>query len=79
MLLRVPGLGRRTVNRILSTRRHRMLSFADIGRLGVSLKTSEPFIITTDYRPRSALSETDNLWARLVPAPKQLDLFPTHA
>jgi putative DNA modification/repair radical SAM protein len=79
MLLRVPGLGRRTVNRILSTRRHRALRFADLGRLGVSLKTIGPFIIAVDYRPHTALSETDDLRARLVPAPVQLDLFPTHA
>jgi predicted DNA-binding helix-hairpin-helix protein len=79
MLLRVPGLGRRTVNRILSTRRHRALRFADLGRLGISLKAIGPFIIAVDYRPHTALSETDNLRARLVPAPVQLDLFPTHA
>jgi putative DNA modification/repair radical SAM protein len=77
MLLRVPGLGRRTVNRILSTRRHRALRFADLGRLGISLKAIGPFIIAVDYRPHTALSETDNLRARLVPAPVQLDLFPT--
>lgn len=79
MLLRVPGLGRRTVNRILSTRRHRALRLADLGRFGVSVRKTGPFIIARDYRPRSALSETDNLRARLVPAPVQLDLFPTHA
>jgi predicted DNA-binding helix-hairpin-helix protein len=79
MLLRVPGLGRRTVNRILSTRRHRALRFADLGRLGVSLKAIGPFIIAVDYRPHTALSETDNLRERLVPVPTQLDLFPTHA
>jgi putative DNA modification/repair radical SAM protein len=79
MLLRVPGLGQRTVNRILSTRRHRALRFADLARLGVSLKTIGAFIVAADYRPPAALSETDNLRARLVPAPVQLNLFPTHA
>lgn len=79
MLLRVPGIGRRTVNRILSTRRHRALRFDDLGRLGVSLRAVGPFIIATDYRPPSALSDTDDLRARLAPAPEQLTLFPTHA
>jgi putative DNA modification/repair radical SAM protein len=78
-LLRVPGLGRRTVSRIVSTRRHRALRFADLGRLGVSLKAVGPFIIATDYRPRGVLSETDDLRARLAPTPVQLDLFPSHA
>ena len=79
MLLRVPGLGRRTVNRILSTRRHRALRFADFRRFGISLKTIAPFIIATDYRPPASLSENDNLRARLLPPPMQLDLFPSGA
>jgi len=79
MLLRVPGLGRRTVNRILSSRRQHALRYADIGRLGVSLRTIGPFIITADYRPRAALSESGDLRARLAAPPAQLELFPTHA
>ncbi len=79
MLLRVPGLGRRTVARILSTRRHQSLRFADFRRFGISLKTIAPFIITSDHRPLTALVESDNLRARLVPAPKQLDLFSSSA
>ncbi len=79
MLLRVPGLGRRTVNRILGTRRHHALRLADLGRLGVSLRAIGPFIVAADYRPRTALSEAEDLRARMVPAPKQLELFPAHA
>lgn len=78
-LLRVPGLGRRTVQRILVSRRQRTLRFADLGRMGASLKKIAPFVIALDYRPRGALSETCDLRARLAPSPRQLDLFSADA
>ena len=39
MLLRVPGLGVRVIKRILSSRRHRRLRFADLKALGSQLAT----------------------------------------
>ncbi|MFI5030616.1 MAG: putative DNA modification/repair radical SAM protein [Reyranellales bacterium] len=51
MLLRVPGLGTRSVDRILSARRHTRLRLADVGRLARSLKRVRPFLITADWRP----------------------------
>ena len=51
MLLRVPGLGTRSVDRILSARRHTRLRLADVGRLARSLKRVRPFLITADWQP----------------------------
>jgi putative DNA modification/repair radical SAM protein len=51
LLLRVPGLGVRTVNRLLAARRHRRLRYADLARLRCDLKKARPFVITEDYRP----------------------------
>jgi putative DNA modification/repair radical SAM protein len=50
-LLRVPGLGVRVVNRILSSRRHRRLRFDDMRALGATLKRARHFIVTADYSP----------------------------
>jgi putative DNA modification/repair radical SAM protein len=50
-LLRVPGLGTRSVDRILSARRHTRLTLADVGRMARSLKRLRPFLITADWRP----------------------------
>ncbi|MEO7774323.1 MAG: putative DNA modification/repair radical SAM protein [Steroidobacteraceae bacterium] len=50
-LLRVPGLGVRIVARILSSRRHRRLRFADLKALGASLNRARYFILTADHRP----------------------------
>ncbi len=50
-LLRVPGLGVRTVDRVLRARRHRRLHYADLSRLRCNLKKARRFLIAADYRP----------------------------
>jgi putative DNA modification/repair radical SAM protein len=51
LLLRVPGLGVKTVNRIISARRHTRLGISDVGRLTPGLKRAAPFLIAADHRP----------------------------
>lgn len=75
MLLRVPGLGVKAVNAILTARRWRRLGLADIARLTVSIAKLRPFIVAHDWRP-VVLSDRAEL--RPVVAPKktdQLELF----
>ena len=74
MLLRVPGIGTKTVARILTTRRHRTLRYDDLRRMGANLKQAKPFITLLDWRPR-ALSDAADLRARFAPPPEQLSLF----
>lgn len=74
MLLRIPGIGVRSVQRILSNRRHRLLRLEDLGRLGVSLKKCAPFLVTLDYFPPPSLLESDRLRQRFLPPPQQLEL-----
>jgi predicted DNA-binding helix-hairpin-helix protein len=74
MLLRVPGLGKRTVDRMVVARRHKTLRFDDIARLSGALTRARPFIVTPDYRPARDLDRLD-LRARLTVKPKQLSLF----
>jgi putative DNA modification/repair radical SAM protein len=59
MLLRVPGLGARSVDRILLARRHTRLRLADIGRLARSLKRVRPFLIAADWRPVALADKAD--------------------
>ncbi|UWQ64803.1 putative DNA modification/repair radical SAM protein (plasmid) [Leisingera caerulea] len=73
-LLRVPGFGVRTVNRILSTRRHRALRYEDLQRMGALLKKARPFITAVGWTP-GALADTADLRARFAPPPEQLSLF----
>jgi predicted DNA-binding helix-hairpin-helix protein len=73
LLLRIPGLGKRAVDRILAARRHGKLRLADIARLTTSLKRALPFLVAFDHCPRS-LDRLD-LRDRLVRPPEQLSLF----
>jgi putative DNA modification/repair radical SAM protein len=70
MLLRVPGLGVRNVDRILRIRRWHSISLADLTRLRVPLQKILPFLITSDHRPATFSIATQALRTH------QLELFP---
>jgi predicted DNA-binding helix-hairpin-helix protein len=74
MLLRIPGLGVRAVNGILTARPHRRLRLDDVARLTVSLTKIRPFIVTEDWRPL-ALSDRADLRPVITPRKVQLELF----
>ena len=74
LLLRVPGFGVQTVDRLLAARRVRRLRHADLARLHVPLKKVLPFVGAADYRPGRALDAAD-LAAQLAPPPVQRSLF----
>lgn len=75
LLLRVPGLGVRVIDRIISSRRHRRLRYEDLKTLGATLKRARHFICTADYRPRRSDLESHSLRRALAPAPEQRSLF----
>ncbi len=72
MLLRVPGLGVRVVDRIVATRRYTRLRLADVARLSPGLKRALPFLVTDDHSP-AQLTDRADLRQRLVPT--QMSLF----
>ena len=74
MLLRVPGLGVRAVNRIVKARRHTSLRLDDLGRLSTGVKRLLPFVITPDHHP-AGLTDSLQLRSRLVEPARQLSLF----
>ncbi len=74
-LLRVPGLGVRAVNAVLSARRQRRLRLEDVARLTVSIAKLRPFIVTADWSP-TLLTDRANLRALVAPIKaEQLELF----
>jgi putative DNA modification/repair radical SAM protein len=74
LLLRVPGLGVRAVDRIIASRRSGALRLDDIARLTGALRRARPFIIAADHHPGATLDGAA-LRARLAPPPEQLSLF----
>jgi predicted DNA-binding helix-hairpin-helix protein len=74
LLLRVPGLGARAVDKILAARKHRTLRLDDVARLSSGLKRAKPFLIAADHRP-TRLTDRLDLRQRLVEPAEQLSLF----
>jgi len=73
MLLRVPGLGVRNVDRIIRIRRWHCIRLDDLARLRVPLGKAMPFIIVADHSPR--LLEGETVMSRFVITQEQSELF----
>ncbi len=75
-LLRVPGLGVKSVDRIISIRRWKTLRLEDVARLCRGIDKVRPFIVALDWTP-GGLTDAVDLRARLSPEPRpvQLSLF----
>ncbi len=75
LLLRVPGLGTKSVERILKVRRWHQLRVEDLPRLRVSVKKVLPFVIVADFNAANLAIDSDALERRFRPENTQLDLF----
>ncbi len=75
LLLRVPGLGTKSVERILKVRRWHKLRVEDLPRLHVSVKKVLPFVILADYNAANLAIDDDCLERRFSRTNTQLDLF----
>ena len=73
LLLRVPGLGVKSVDRLLLARRQRVLRVDDLGRLGVPLRKLLPFVSVPGAAGRGL--DSAQLAAQLRPKPRQASLF----
>lgn len=74
LLWRVPGLGTRAVDRIISSRRWRKLRLDDVARLTLSIAKVRPFITTSDWAP-TLLTDRAELRTLIAPKSQQLELF----
>ena len=74
MLLRVPGFGVKTVNRILAARKAGPLRYGDLLAMGALMNKAQAFVETPDWHPR-ALTDSADLRAKFAPPPQQLSLF----
>ncbi len=73
-LLRVPGMGVKSVDKLLQARRHRRLRMDDLARLRMPMDKVAPFVTAADYQP-GGLLDSGRLAQRLVPKAAQLDMF----
>ena len=74
LLWRVPGLGTKTVERILRLRRWHRVRTDDLVRLKLSMRKVLPFVVTDDHR--NAAIDSDLIVEKFRAPSQQLDLFP---
>ena len=74
MLLRIPGIGVKSVNAILRARRHRHLRMEDLARLRLPLTKLSAFVTAAGHQGGAGL-DSERLRQRVLPRPKQADLF----
>ncbi|MCU1733404.1 MULTISPECIES: putative DNA modification/repair radical SAM protein [unclassified Pseudomonas] len=77
LLARIPGIGLRSVQRLVALRRERRVRYDDLIQLRCVLDKARPFIVTSDYRPALAEMRSGLLRARLrePQAPVQMGLW----
>ena len=75
LLLRIPGVGARSVDRILAARRWHRLRLADLTRLRVAMSRATPFVVTADHNPDARLLDSADLRGRLLGRRAQIELF----
>lgn len=73
-LLRVPGLGIQSVDKLLRMRRWQAIRLADLSVLRASVKRALPFVICADYRPSLIERTSDTLRANFAKPHEQLEL-----
>ena len=76
LLLRIPGLGSRGVQRVIQARRHHALRVVDLKRVSRSVKRMLPFVVLADWSPSASLDGA-HLREHFVQRTAQMDLFPT--
>ena len=75
LLLRVPGLGVKAVDRLLLSRRVRRLRADDLKRLHLPVRKVLPFVLLADHRPARGSDTQRRLQQAAQPRPLQAALF----
>ena len=79
LLLRVPGVGTKSVERIVRVRRWHKIRLADLPRLRLGMGKVLPFVIVADHNPAALALDADRLAERFASKNHQLDLFDASA
>ena len=74
-LLRVPGLGVKSVDRIVDLRRHKRVTLHDVAKLCRGIAAVRPFLVAADWSP-GGLTDSESLRAKLVPAARRAPVQP---
>ncbi len=78
-LLRVPGLGIQSVDKVLKIRRYKKIRLKDLEYLRISLKKVKYFVQVADYNPDIFKIDQIDLESRILNPSKQLNLFDSNS
>lgn len=76
MIMRVPGIGLRSAQRIVELRRLRRVRYEDLSRLRCSMKKIAPFIVAADYKPAGDSATSEALRRAMADTQQQMNLWP---
>jgi putative DNA modification/repair radical SAM protein len=79
LLLRIPGVGTKSVDRILQVRRWHKIRLGDLPRLHISMRKVLPFVVVADHNAVALTVDADQLLEKFRPAESQMKLFPDSA
>jgi predicted DNA-binding helix-hairpin-helix protein len=79
LLLRIPGVGTKSVDRILQVRRWHKIRLADLPRLHISMRKVLPFVVVADHNAAALTVDAGQLLEKFRPAESQMKLFPDSA
>lgn len=74
-LLRIPGIGARSVKRLLAIRRLQHIRTCDLKKLKVAWNRAKYFVLTSDHNPALKNLDMVDLQRKMRPATQQLMLF----
>lgn len=75
ILLRVPGIGYRNVDRILRIRRYHRLTLDDLRKLHVRLNVVSPWVVALDHTPAPAMPSAITVELPRPAVAEQLEMF----
>jgi putative DNA modification/repair radical SAM protein len=76
LLLRIPGIGTKSVQRIFQVRRWHRIRLADLPRLHLSVRKVLPFVVVADHNAAALALDGDRIADQFRPADSQMNLFP---
>lgn len=75
LLLRIPGVGVKAVQRLIEMRRFQSIRVKDMKKLRVAWKRAKYFVVTADANDALRSLDREQLRDRFQPPPRQLSLF----
>ncbi len=76
LILRIPGVGVRSAQRIVAARRHQVLRWEHLKKMGVVMKRAQYFLTVGEHKPRLLEHSPEQVRLRLIAPSRKRDAVP---